>query len=105
VVVNGSPLTPSTTMVVVSKVPVITPIQPMVTTQLIVMNPFGSIFGTPRYNTHSIPTTSSPFSYGMMNLTSQFFSSIPAMNTNPSIRLGGMDSLHIPLSFGGSHIP
>jgi hypothetical protein len=47
-IVNGTPSTPSTTMVVVSEVPVITPIQPMVATQPIVTNPFGSLFGTPR---------------------------------------------------------
>jgi hypothetical protein len=92
-------------MVVVLEVPIITPIQPMVATQLIVTNSFGSIFGTPRYNTQSIPMTSSPFSYGMSNVTSQFFSSILVNNTNPSIGIGGMASLHIPLSFGGAHIP
>jgi hypothetical protein len=46
-----------------------------------------------------------PFSYGMSNITSQFSSSIPATNTNPSIGLGGMAPLHIPFSFGGAHIP
>jgi hypothetical protein len=105
IVVNGTPYTPSTTMVVVPKVPVITHVQPMVATQPIVTNPFGSIFGTPRYNTQSILSTSSPFSYGMSNLTSQFPSSIPTTNTNPSIGHGGMDPSHILLSFGGAHIP
>jgi hypothetical protein len=49
--------------------------------------------------------TSIIFSYGMLNTTSKFPSSIPANNTNPCIGLGGMVPLHIPLSFGGSHIP
>jgi hypothetical protein len=38
-------------------------------------------------------------------MTSQLSSSIPANNTNPSIGLGGMAPPHIPLSFGGAHIP
>jgi hypothetical protein len=103
--VNGSPMMPSTTMVLVLEVPVITPIQPMVSTQPIVTNSFGSIFGTPRYNTQSILMASSPFSYGMSNITSQFLSSIPTMNKNPSIGLRGMALPHISLSFGGDHIP
>jgi hypothetical protein len=77
----------------------------MVVTQTIMKNHFGYIFGTTRYNTKYIPTTSIPFSYGRMNLTSQFSSSIPMTNTNPSVGLGSMVSLHIPLSFGGAHIP
>jgi hypothetical protein len=77
----------------------------MVSTQPIMTNPFGSIFGTPRYNTYSIPIIPIPFSYGMSNMTSQLSSSIPFMNTNPSIVLQGMAPPHIPLSFGGTHIP
>jgi hypothetical protein len=96
---------PSTTMVVVPEVPVITPIYPVVGTQPIVMNPFGSLFGTPRYNTQSIPSISNPFSFGMPNMTSQLSYSIPVNNTNPSIELGGMDPPHNPLMFGGAHIP
>jgi hypothetical protein len=84
-VVNGTPSMPSTTTVVVLEVLIITPIRPVVSTQTIVMNPFGSLFGSPRYNSQSIPTTSNPFSYGMPNLTSQLSSSIPVTNTNPSI--------------------
>jgi hypothetical protein len=104
-IVNGTPSMPSTTMVLVPKVPIITSIQSMGDTQPIVTIHFGSIFCTPGYNTQSIPTASSPFSYGMPNITSQFYSSIPTMNTNPSIGLGGMAPLHIPFSFGGAHIP
>jgi hypothetical protein len=104
-IVNSVPSTPSTTTVVVPTVPIITPIQPMVATQPIVMNPFGSIFCTPGYNTQSIPMTSSPFSYGMSNFTLQFSSSIPTSNPNTSIGLGGMAPPHIPVSFGGAHIP
>jgi hypothetical protein len=104
-IVNSVPSTPSTTVVVVPMVPIITPIHPAVATQPIVTNPFGSIFGTPGYNTQSIPTASSPFPYGMMNFTSQFSSSIPKSNPNTSIGLGGMAPPHIPLFFGGAHIP
>jgi hypothetical protein len=101
-IVNGTPLTPSTTMVVVSEVPIITHVQPIVNTQPIAMNPFGSLF---HYNIQSIPTTSSPFSYGMPNFTSQFSSSIPTSNLNTSIGLGGMAPPHIPFLFGISNIP
>jgi hypothetical protein len=104
-VVNGTHSTPSTTTVVALEVPIITPIQPRVSTQPIVVNPFGSIFGTPRYNTQSIPIVYNPFSFGMLNMTLKLLSSIPTNNTNPSIGPRGMDPFHIPLSFGGSHIP
>jgi hypothetical protein len=92
-------------VVVVPTVPIITLIQPVVATQPIVMNPFGSIFCTPGYNIQSIPTKSIPFSYGMPNFTLQFSFSISASNPNTSIGLGGMAPLHILASFVGSHIP
>jgi hypothetical protein len=104
-IVNSTPLTPSTTMVVVPEVPIITLIRPIVNTQPIVMNSLGSLFHSSGYNTQSIPTTSSPFSYSMPNFTSQFSSSIPISNSNTSIRLGGMAPPHIPFLFGGAHIP
>jgi hypothetical protein len=104
-VVNGVPSTPSTTMVVVPEVPILTPIRPVVATQPIVTNPFGSLFGTPGYNSQSIPSVSNPFSFGMPNMTSQLSSSIPATNANPSLGPGGMAPPHTPLSFGGSQIP
>jgi hypothetical protein len=50
IVVNGTPSTPSTTSVVVTEVPFLTPIWPMDAMQPIVMNPFGSLFGMLRYN-------------------------------------------------------
>jgi hypothetical protein len=68
-------------------------------------NPFGSLFNSSGYNTQSIRSTSSPSSFGMSNFISQFSSSIPTSNLNPSIVLGGMAPLHIPLSFGGAHVP
>jgi hypothetical protein len=77
----------------------------MVDMQPIVMSPFGPLFGTHRYNSQSIPLFSNPFSFRMPNMTSQFSSSILVKNTNPSFVLGGMPPLHIPLSFGGAHIP
>jgi hypothetical protein len=104
-IVNGTPSTPSTTMVVVSEVPIITHVRPIVNTQPIAMNPFGSLCHSSGYNIQSIPMTSSPFSYGMLNFTSQFSSSIPTSNLNTSIGLGGMAPPHTPFSFGGAHIP
>jgi hypothetical protein len=92
-------------MVVVPKVPIITPVRPIVNTQPIVTNPFGSLCHSSGYNTQSIPIVSSPFSYGMPNFTSQFSSSIPMSNLHTSIGIGGMAPLHTPFSFGGSHIP
>jgi hypothetical protein len=104
-IVNGTPSMPSNTMVVVLEVPIITHVRPVVNTQPIVTNPFGSLFSSSGYNNYSIPTTSIHFSYGMPNFTSQFSSSIPTSNPNPSIGPGGMDPPHIPLLFGGAHIP
>ena len=104
-IVNGTPSTPSTTMVVVSKFHIITHVFLIVNTQHIAMNPFGSLCHSLRYNVQSIPIASSPFSYGMANFTSQFSSSIPTSNPNKSIGLGDMDPLHTPFSFGGAHIP
>jgi hypothetical protein len=89
----------------VEEIPIITPLRHVVNTQPIVTNPFGSLFSSFGYNTQSILLASIPFSYGISNFTSQFSSSIPASNSNPSIGLGGMAPLHIPLSFGGVHIP
>jgi hypothetical protein len=69
-IVNGTHSTPSTTMVVVSEVPIITSAHPIVNTQPIAMNPFGSLCHSLGYNVWSIPMASSPFSYGMPNFTS-----------------------------------
>jgi hypothetical protein len=77
----------------------------MVSTQPIVTNPFGSLFGTPGYNSQSIPSVSNPFSFGMPNMASQLSSSIPTTNANPSFGPGGMAPPRTPLSFGGSQIP
>jgi hypothetical protein len=104
-IVNGTPSTPFTTTFVVSEVPVITHVWPIVNSQPIVTNLFGPLLHSPGYNTHSIPTASIHFSYGMPNFTSQFSSPIPSYNLNTSIGHGGMAPLHIPFSFGGTHIP
>jgi hypothetical protein len=101
-IVNGTPSTPSTTMVVVSEVPIITLVCPIVNTQPIATNPFGSLCHSLGYNIQSIPMASSPFSYGMPNFTLQFSSSIP---TSSRIGLGGMAPPHTPFSFGGAHVP
>jgi hypothetical protein len=105
IVVDGTPSMPSTTTVVVPEVLVITPIQTVIATQPIIMNTFGSLFDKPGYNAQFIPSVSNPFSFGMSNMTSQLSSSIPKNNTNSSIGLGRVAPLHIPLSFGGVHIP
>jgi hypothetical protein len=54
-VVSGIPLTPSSMTVVVLEVLVLTSTHPLVSTRPIQMNPFGSLFGMPRYNSQSIP--------------------------------------------------
>jgi hypothetical protein len=70
-IVNDTPLTPSTTMVVVPNVPIITFAHPiLVNNQPIATNPFGSLCHSSGYNVQSIPMASSPFSYGMSNFTS-----------------------------------
>jgi hypothetical protein len=69
-IVNGTPSTPSTTMVVVLGAPIITVAHPIVNTQPISINPFGSLGHSLGYNVHPIPMASSPFSYGMPNFTS-----------------------------------
>jgi hypothetical protein len=69
-IVNGTPSTPSTTMVVVSEALIITNVDPIVNAQPISMNPFGSLGHSPGYNVQSISMASSPFSYGMSNFTS-----------------------------------
>jgi hypothetical protein len=52
------------------------------------MNPFGSLFGTPRYNSQSIPSVSNPLSFGIPNMMSQFSSSIPTTNEILVLDLG-----------------
>jgi hypothetical protein len=47
---------------------------------------------------------SSPFSYGMLNFTSQFSNAIPTTGPNASIGLGGTTPPYNPFSFGGSQI-
>jgi hypothetical protein len=88
-IVNGTPSTLSTTMVVVSGEAIIIVSQPIVKNQPIATNSFGSLGHSPRYNVQSIPMDSNPFSYGMPNFTSQFSNSILAAGLNASIGLGG----------------
>jgi hypothetical protein len=104
-IVNGTPSTPSTTMVVMSGEPIITVARPIVNTQPISMNLFGSLGHSPGYNVQSIPMASSPFSYGMPNFTSQFSNSIPVVGPNASIGLGGTTPPYTPFSFGGTQVP
>jgi hypothetical protein len=103
-IVNGTPLTPSTTMVVASGAPIITASHPIVNTQPISTNPFGFLGHSHGYNVQSIPMDSGPFSYGMSNFTSQFSNSIPTAGPNASIGLGGTIPPYTPFSFGGSQI-
>jgi hypothetical protein len=92
-------------MVVVSEVPIITYARPIVNTQPIAMNPFGSLGHSPSHNVQSIPMVSSPFSYGISNFTSQFSNSILVASMNASIGLGGTSPPDTPFSFGGTHVP
>jgi hypothetical protein len=103
-IVNGTTLTPATSMVVVSEEPIITMAQPIVNAQATTSNPFGSLGHSPGYNVQSIPMDSSPFSYGMPNFTSHFLNSILATSPNGNIWLGGSTPPYTPFSFGGSQI-
>jgi len=49
--------------------------------------------------------SSSPFSYGIPNFTSNFLKSIPTIGPNVSVGIGGSTPPYTPFSFGGSHIP
>jgi hypothetical protein len=60
-IVNDTPSTLATTMVLVSKEPIIIASHPIVNTQPIAMNPFVSLGHSPGYNVHSILMASSPF--------------------------------------------
>jgi hypothetical protein len=104
-IVNGTPSTRATSMVIVSEVPIITIARPIVNAQATASNPFGSLGHSPGYNIQSIPMASSPFYYGMPNFTSQFLSSIPVVGLNSSIGFGGSTPPYTPFSFGGSQIP
>jgi len=105
IIVNGTPSTPATSMVVVLEVPIITMARPIVNAQATASNPFGSLGHSPGYNVQSIPMASSPFSYGIPNFTSQFSNSILDVGPNASIGLGGNTPPYTPFSFGGSQIP
>jgi hypothetical protein len=76
-------------MVVVSEAPIITIAHPIVNTQPISTNPFGSLGHSLHYNVQSIPMESSPFSYSMSIFTTHFSNSIPTTGPNASIGLGG----------------
>jgi hypothetical protein len=104
-IVNGTPLNPATTMVVVMEAPIITISRPIVNAQSLASKSFRSLGHSPGYNVQSIPMASSPFSYGMLNFTSQFSNSIPAVGLNSSIGLGGTTPPYIPFSFSVSQIP
>jgi hypothetical protein len=92
-------------MVVVLGAPIITTAHPIVNTQPISMNPFGSLGHSPGYNVQSIMMASSTFSYGMLNFTLHFSNSIPAIGPNASIGIGGTTPPYTSFSFGGSQIP
>jgi hypothetical protein len=49
-IVNGTPLTPATTMVVVPGTPIITMARPIVNAQSLASNPFGSLGHSSSYN-------------------------------------------------------
>jgi len=104
-IVNGTPSTLATSMVVVPEVPIITMARPIVNAQATASNSFGYLGHSPGYNAQSIPMASSPFSYGIPNFTSQFSNSIQTVGPNASIGLGGSTPPYTPFSFGGSQIP
>jgi hypothetical protein len=104
-IVNGTPSTLATKMVVVSEAPIITMDQLIVNAQSLRSNPFGSLGHSPRYNVHSIHMASIPFSYAMLNFTSQFLNAIPTARPNDSIESGDTTPPYTPFSFGGSQIP
>jgi hypothetical protein len=104
-IVSDTTSTPSTTMVLLSEASIIIVAHPIVNTQPIAMNPFGTLCHSPSYIVQSIPMASSPFFYAMLNFTSQFSNSIPAAGTNVSIGLGGTTPPYTPFSFGGTHVP
>jgi hypothetical protein len=91
-------------MVVVSEAPIITTDHPIMNAQSLFLNPFGSLGNSLSYNVQFIPMASSPFSYGMLNFTSQFSNSIPIIGHNASIGLDGTNPPYNPFSFGGSQI-
>jgi hypothetical protein len=104
-IVNGTPLTPTTSMVVVPEAPIITMAWSIVNAHATALNIFGSLGHSPGYNVQSILMASSPFSYGMPNFTSQFSNSILVVGPNSSVGLGGNTPPYTPFSFGGSQIP
>jgi hypothetical protein len=87
-IVNGTPSTPATTMVVVLEALIITMARPIVNSQYLALTPFGSLGQSLGYNFQSIPMASIPFSYGMTNFTSHFSNVIPAAGPNANIGLG-----------------
>jgi hypothetical protein len=87
-VVNDTPSTHATSMVVVPEAPIITMARPIVNAHATASNPFGSLGHSPSYNVQSIPMASNPFSYGMPNFTSQFSNSIPVASPNASVGVG-----------------
>jgi hypothetical protein len=103
-IVNGTPSTPPTSMVLVPEAPIITMARPIVNVEATTSNPFGSLGHSSGYNVQSIPMASSPFSYDIPNFTSQFLNSIPVASPNASIGLGGSTPPYTPFSFGGSQI-
>jgi hypothetical protein len=104
-IVNGTPSTLTTSMVVVSEVPIITIPQPIVNAQDTASNPFGSLGHSLGYNVQYIPMYSRYFFYGIPNFTSELLNSIPTVGLNASIGLGGSTPPYNPFSIGGSKIP
>ena len=79
--------------------------RPVFNASSLTSNPFGVFGHSPSYNVQSIPMASSPFSYGIPNLTSQFSTTIPAAGPNVSFRIGGTTPPYTHFLIGGSHIP
>jgi hypothetical protein len=69
-IVNGTPSTPATTILVDPKAHIITIPWSILNAQSLASNHFGSLGHSLGYNVQSIPMVSSPFSYGMPKFTS-----------------------------------
>jgi hypothetical protein len=103
-IVNGTPSTPTVTIVAVSEAYTSTMARLVVNASFLASNPFRSFGHSPSYNVQSIPMASSPFFYGMSNFTSQFSTAIPTAGPNASLGLGGTTPPYTPFPFGDSHI-
>jgi hypothetical protein len=79
------------------------PPPPMMSTHFMGMDPSTSHYGMKNYNTQSTPWVSNHFSHGMLDMSSQFPSSVSPPYANTSFGSGSMMPPY-PSLFGRSHI-